>query len=299
MSAPLPSLLATCWTSAGDVRPGLTPDESPHALAQRITAVSGAGYDGMGIELADLRSLASRDLVDLRLRLADAGIRTLQIEFIDDWFASGQRRRVSDERRRELFELAEALGADHVKVGGGQASDVVDLDEVKAEFDALAHEAADHGTRVALEGGAFSRLADPATAVEVVSATTSPAGGILLDIWHLQRVGFDYDRLPDLVPSARLFAVELDDGERESIADLFADTFDRRLPCGEGDFDVVRFIRSVRRIGFEGPWGVEHMSVDHRRKPVDEALRDAAAAARECLRLAAGEGVANGREQAT
>lgn len=283
------SLLAACWTSAGNVRPGQTADESPHSLEERVAAVAAAGYAGIGIELADLRPLREeRRLGELRARVADAGMAEIQIEFIDDWFVGGARRHASDQRREELLDIAEKLGADHIKVGGGQADDAVHLDDVREEFDVLAKQAEERGTRIALEPGAWSFLANLDVAASVVMSAQSPAGGLLLDIWHLQRTGFDYDRLPLIVPTGRLFAVELNDGKREPVGDLLSDTLDRRIYCGDGDFGVVRFIRAVDSIGYQGSWGVEHMSVAHRALPIEEALRAAASAARLCLAEALG-----------
>ena len=64
------------------------------------------------------------------------------------------------------------------------------------------------------------------------------------------------------------------------------DTFDNRLPCGTGIFDVPSFIDAVQTIGWDGPWGIEHMSRDFRCLPVSEALTRARDAALHCFDLA-------------
>lgn len=52
-------LIATCWTSAGDVVP-MTPDErSPYEVDKRVNAVAATGWAGLGLAHADLR-LAGR-----------------------------------------------------------------------------------------------------------------------------------------------------------------------------------------------------------------------------------------------
>ena len=48
MSSPQPQLLASCWTSAGDVMPARGPDHSPLPIRTRIEAVAAAGYVGFG-----------------------------------------------------------------------------------------------------------------------------------------------------------------------------------------------------------------------------------------------------------
>jgi sugar phosphate isomerase/epimerase len=64
------------------------------------------------------------------------------------------------------------------------------------------------------------------------------------------------------------------------------DTFDNRLVCGTGVFDVPSFLRAVRDLGWQAPWGVEHMSVEYRRLPVDTAQAQATDAALACLAAA-------------
>jgi sugar phosphate isomerase/epimerase len=50
--------------------------------------------------------------------------------------------------------------------------------------------------------------------------------------------------------------------------------------CGHGDWDVPGFIRALRQIGFDGPWGVEIISHQHRARPLDEAVEVAYHSAR-------------------
>jgi hypothetical protein len=63
MMTPVPDLLASCWTSAGDVMPTRTGDRSPLDVVRRVRAVSAAGYRGFGINHADL--VAARDRIGL------------------------------------------------------------------------------------------------------------------------------------------------------------------------------------------------------------------------------------------
>ena len=58
----------------------------------------------------------------------------------------------------------------------------------------------------------------------------------------------------------------------EAIGTLFEDTRDRRTLVGQGAQDVVGFIRAMREVGFRGPWGVEILSIEHRQRPLIEAL---------------------------
>jgi sugar phosphate isomerase/epimerase len=283
----VPTLLATCWTSAGNVRPGLTPDESPFAIADRVAAVAAAGYTGIGFELADLD--AARDTIGfaaLRTMISDAGLTRIEVEYLNDWWIDGPRREASNARRRRLLEAAAALGAHHIKVGTGSPGDTRDPEVLRREFAQLASDATEAGTRIALEPGAGSGLHLIEDAIPLVLELASPAAGILLDPWHLYRDGIPYDRVVGMLPASSLVAVELSDAPAAAIGGFFDDTFDNRLVPGDGDFDVPAFIRAMAAIGYQGPWGIELMSTRTRTLPLDVALSEAAAGARACFAAA-------------
>ncbi len=46
----------------------------------------------------------------------------------------------------------------------------------------------------------------------------------------------------------------------------------RRIP-GEGDYDVIGFIKAIAATGYGGPWGNEILSEEYRRLPMEVAYR--------------------------
>ena len=132
-----------------------------------------------------------------------------------------------------------------------------------SEFGGLAHEAAEHGTRVALEFMPFANISTLASALEIVEAAGEPSGGLLLDVWHLERSGADPADVR-AVPIEAVLAVELDDGSAVPVGDPYDDTCLRRLLPGEGDFRVAAFAAALIRAGWHGPWGVEIISETYR-----------------------------------
>jgi sugar phosphate isomerase/epimerase len=48
----------------------------------------------------------------------------------------------------------------------------------------------------------------------------------------------------------------------------------RRLP-GEGEFDVAGYVEACRNHGYGGPWGVEVLSAELRKLPIEEEFRRA------------------------
>ncbi|GAB3347956.1 sugar phosphate isomerase/epimerase family protein [Amycolatopsis echigonensis] len=279
-----PELLATCWTSAGDVMPLRTGDRSPIGIERRVAAVASAGYSGMGLNHADL--VAARDEIGLP-RLAELlsahGLHHVELELIDYWWETGPRRETSDRVRADLLDAARVLDIDQIKVAAGSAGDTYDPGTLRESFAALADDARAAGTRIALEPCAFSSMPSLEPAVALVTDVDHPQAGLLLDIWHIFRSGMDYATMADLVPADKLFAVELNDGAREQVGTGLEDTFDNRMLCGQGDFDVAGFIDAVRRIGYPGPWGVEIMSHHHRALDPETALSQAFQTAADCL----------------
>jgi hypothetical protein len=56
----IPALVATCWTSAGNVAPLDDPEISPFSAVDRIHAVASTGWAGIGFGQDDLRVIRDR-----------------------------------------------------------------------------------------------------------------------------------------------------------------------------------------------------------------------------------------------
>ncbi len=274
-------LLATCWTHAGDAMPVPGRHLSPLDLRARAVAVAAAGFTGIGFTIDDLEAAsATYGLPQVRRICDDLGLTHVEVELLESWWTTGSRRRESDRTRTSLLSAAEALGARQVKIGPdvevvqGAVPPLADVAHWAAELHQLAAQAAEAGTRVALEPLPFSNITDFRSAAELVAAADHPAAGLVVDIWHLER---GPSTLADLaeIPGDTVFVVELDDAPAPQSGDLFHDTIHHRVLCGSGTFDVRGFIETLQQIGFAGPWGVEIISEAHRRRPVQEALVDA------------------------
>jgi sugar phosphate isomerase/epimerase len=266
-------LLATCWTTAGDAVPLPGRHTSPIPLRDRIEAASRAGFAAFGILDFDLRVfLRDATLADLAALLHQNGMHYVELEFLGRWWTSGAEREKSDQDRDFLFTAAQALGAHHIKVAP-DLDDVrpPDIDLWAEEFNQLSREAESVGTRVALEFMPFANLATLDLAVQVVQASGHAAGGLLVDLWHVERSGMDPSDVEHL-PVELLVAVELDDGLRTPEGDPYDDTVLRRLIPGTGEFRGVEFAAALMRIGWTGPWGVEIIGEDYRMRPIGEAL---------------------------
>lgn len=267
-----PQLIATCWTTAGDVRPDRPDNLGRFPLEERIEAAARAGYAGTGFWLGDLIAWQEqgRDYARLRRHLSDAGQQLVELEFLADWFAIGERRTRSDAARVELFRAAEALGARHAKVMPPFLPDDPAGADLAGEFAALCAQAAEHGLMIGMEMLPFSTLPNLATALEMVAAANAPNGGLLIDIWHVMRSGGTMADVAQ-VPGRFIIAAELCDAMMAMQGSITEDTMRHRKLCGEGEFDVPGFIAALGMAGYDGPCGVEILSDDFRQLPLEEA----------------------------
>jgi sugar phosphate isomerase/epimerase len=276
-------LLATCWTTAGDAAPSRDDWRSPLPLRERIEAAAAAGFTGFGVLAVDLAT-AEREhgLSGIRAMLADNGIVHVELEGLPDWWSGGPERSRSDELRRFLLTAAEALGARHLKVTPDTSGAPWEPGHWAAEFALLAGQAADAGARLGIEFLPWSNIRTVHEGLRLVEDAGHPAGGIVVDVWHVERAGTPPHELVAL-PLHRIVGVELNDAGGEVVGTLFEDTVDRRRYCGEGSFDLAGIITALRAAGWAGPWGVEILSTEHRRLDVRRAAALAATAARGAL----------------
>jgi sugar phosphate isomerase/epimerase len=266
-------LLAAYWTLAGDVYPGAPTEVSPHSLQDRAQAAAKVGYTGMGLVHADLMHYAGTiGYSGVKRILDDNGIRHVEVEFLGDWFcaAGDPRRMVSDQMRGELLEAAAELGARNFKVSPALFEETpADVPALAEEFALICEQARPLGTAVIMEMMPFTNVKTIDTAMAIIEGAGQSNGGLLLDIWHLVRGGMDYSEIAK-IPARYFKGIELDDADEQIVGTLFEDTrFSRRL-CGQGSFDIPRFLREAKAAGFDAPYyGVEIINEKFRKQPLD------------------------------
>ncbi|GAB3053132.1 sugar phosphate isomerase/epimerase [Intrasporangium mesophilum] len=279
-------LLATCWSSAGDAASDRSDLRSPLPLRERIEAASSAGFRGFGLLSDDLPgAVAEYRMTGIRAMLADNGIVHLELEGIPYWWDDGPRHEESDRIRHGLLEAAEALGARHIKVTPDGEDEPWDRARWAERFAELATQAHDVGARLGIEFFPWSNVKTLRDGLQLVEDAGHDAGGVVIDTWHIARARTPVDEL-EAVPLHRIIGVELNDADEQVVGTLFEDTVHRRRYCGEGSFNLSAMITALRTAGWNGPWGVEILSVEHRSQPVNDALRRAADSARRILEQA-------------
>ena len=136
-------------------------------------------------------------------------------------------------------------------------------------FAALCAEAANYGTKILFELIVDAMIRTLPEALEMVEGSGAKNGGIMIDFWHMVKLGIPYEDVAR-IPARYLLGVELNDGTLECPWDLHEDTINHRRLCGEGEFDVKGFVCCLLKAGYEGPWGIEVLSQDLRKLPLDE-----------------------------
>jgi sugar phosphate isomerase/epimerase len=272
-----PRLVATAWTSAGNTSPRHVPPTSPVPIADRIAAVADAGYSGLGLIAADLVAIrASMGFAALRDLIADAGLTHVEVELIERWWIPRGETGNTYDIRDVLFEAADVLAPTFIKIGSELGPRTTHPESLITPLRELAGQAADHGTRLAIETMPFSIISTVPMGAEIIAAAGHPGVGLLIDAWHVFRADTSLAELAAALRPEMIFGVELDDAAPEVVGSLFEDTVDNRLLCGEGIFDLTGLVALLREIGFNGPWGVEILSTSFRALPVGQALKLAA-----------------------
>jgi sugar phosphate isomerase/epimerase len=266
-------LLASYWTISCGI-PHTGKEYSPFDFRDRVESAARAGFTGFGIWHADLAHvLKQHTLKDMKQILDDNGIKHLELEFLTDWFLDGEPKKQSDVCKKLLLDAAEGLQAHHVKIGDFYQK-TTPMPRLIEAFAGVCAEAAERGTKVGFELMPFAMIQTLEDSLKLVEGAGASNGGICFDTWHIVKLKIPYDKLRQ-IPSQYIISVELNDGTFECPWSLHEDTVNHRRLCGEGEFDVKGFIDVIQDAGYRGPWGVEVLSEELRKWPLERLTTEA------------------------
>ena len=267
-------LLGSYWTLSAGAEPHTDHEYSPVDFKERVAAASRAGFKGFGIWHADLeRTLQKYSLKEMKKILDGNGIKHVELEFLMDWFETGEKKRLSDVTKKMMLEAAEALPARHVKVGEFVRSDCP-MPRMTEAFAALCKDAENHGTKICYEMMPFSTIDSVEKAVELVSGAGAKNGGICFDLWHISKLKIPHEKVAG-TPKQYVTSIEINDGTWDCSWSLHEDTINHRLFCGDGEYDVKGFVNTMLKAGYDGPWGIEVLNAEWRKKPLNETVKKA------------------------
>ena len=216
----------------------LTVLELPHH--EQVSVAAQAGYTHVGLRLVPVAGQPYEHPVDLaaiKARLADTGVRVLDVEVF----------RLTAGTAVAQFEPALAaaaqLGARHILVHGA------DEDEARLleTYGRLCDLAARHGLVANLEPMPWVDVSSVAKALRILSGARRANAGLLVDAIHFFRAGERVDALAS-VPREYLHYAQFCDARRERPADMqeiIRQARADRLMPGEGGLDLAGLLRAL------------------------------------------------------
>ncbi len=224
---------------------------------EKLAAIAAAGFDGIEIFENDFLAFdgSPRDAGQM---VRDHGLEILLFQPFRDFegMPEPQRARVFDRAERK-FDLMAELGTDLMLVcsnvspqslgGIGRAAD---------DFAELGERAAKRNLRVGFEALAWGRhVSDHRDAWEVVRRAGHPSVGLILDSFHTLARKLDPETIR-AIPDDKIFFVQLADAPMIDMDLLYWSRHLRNFP-GEGDLDVLGFMRAVAATGYDGVVSLE------------------------------------------
>jgi sugar phosphate isomerase/epimerase len=269
-------LMASYWTIAGNTFPGDGSEISPFTLQERAEVAGRVGWRGMGLVHADIAATIQQvGIQTVRQIFADNGIRHVELEFLVDWHLQGTQRLASDTMFSDMLDIASKIEIKKIKLGGGVFEEgEPDLPAMRDAIARLGERAAPLGIDLVVEFLPFASINSIKTGVALTENLGVDNVGVLVDTWHVHRGGMQADEIRTIPPQL-LKAVELDDAGAEVMDNFFNDSTHYRRLCGEGVIDIAGQIQAIVDTGYTGYWGVELISAEHRKLPLEEAARRA------------------------
>ncbi|MEU7864144.1 TIM barrel protein [Nonomuraea sp. NPDC049141] len=226
-------------------------------LAEKLTAISAAGFDGVEIFENDLLvSPLSPEEVRARARDLGLGIDLYQ-PFRDFEAVPGDVLARNLRRAERKFEVMERLGATLLLVCSSVSPDAIDDDELAAEqLRLLAERAAGHGISIAYEALAWGRhVNEYLHAWRIVRMADHPNLGTCLDSFHILSRGSDPIGI-EAIPGDKVFFLQLADAPLLAMDVLQWSRHYRCFP-GQGTFDLAGLVTHVLETGYAGPLSLE------------------------------------------
>ncbi len=212
---------------------GVHPDLEPDAM---VRVAGEAGYNSVGIWVEPGVNWHRQTTVAVRNALEEHALVPLDVEVI--WLQPDSK---PDPVHHEIIDIGGELGARNCLI----VSSEPDPEQNKRLFEDLCIRAEAAGMRACLEFMGVTEVKNLEAALAVVAGVDHPAGGLLVDAFHLERVGLQPEAVAAIEPRW-LSYMQLCDvparGAIEEADDYFADALDGRLAPGEGALPLPQLL---------------------------------------------------------
>jgi 4-hydroxyphenylpyruvate dioxygenase len=243
-------------------------------LSEKLEAIGAAGFDGIEIFEQDFIAF-DRPPREVSTMVHDHGLEIALLQpFRDFEGLSGSSRIRAFARAERKFDVMQELGTDLMLVCSSVHREAVGgIDRAAADFHELGERAARRGLRVGYEALAWGRYVnDHRDAWEIVRRADHPNVGLVLDSFHSLSRKIPLGTIRR-IPGDKIFFVQLADAPAIEMDLLYWSRHFRNMP-GEGDLDVVGFLRAVMATGYRGSLSLEIFNDQYRSASSRMVARD-------------------------
>ena len=212
---------------------GVHPDLDPDAM---VRVAGEAGYNSVGIWIEPGANWHRGTTAQVRNELERHKLIALDVEVI--WLQADSK---PDPVHHQIIDIGGELGARNCLI----VSSEPDLEQNKRLFEDLCIRAEAAGLRACFEFMGVTEVKDLAAAMDVVEGVGHPAGGVLIDAFHLERVGLEPAAVESVDPRWLSYMQLCDMPTRGAIDEpdaYFADALDGRLAPGEGELPLAELL---------------------------------------------------------
>ncbi|MEP1470839.1 MAG: TIM barrel protein [Halieaceae bacterium] len=212
---------------------GVHPELDPQVMA----SVAGeAGYNSAGIWIEPGVNWHRDTTAKVRSELENHKLVALDVEVI--WLQPDSK---PDPVHHQIIDIGGELGARNCLIVSGEPNP----EQNKRLFEDLCIRAEAAGLRACFEFMGVTEVKDLAAALDVVAGVGHPAGGILVDAFHLERVGLEPEVVESIDPRWLSYMQLCDVPARGAIDDpeaYMTDALDGRLAPGEGALPLAELM---------------------------------------------------------
>jgi sugar phosphate isomerase/epimerase len=235
---------------------------------ERCIAAQAGGFVGFGLTTsayAEERA-AGRTDTDLERTLRDYDVRLLQAHTAS-WLDQA-------DARRELECVQHLAQAFYIRYVHATVTGQTAIDDQRDLFRYVCDGVDTYHLPVAIEFTPFVptvvAVGSPKDALAFIERSGCSNAGLVVDTYHLWRGERDWSVLRD-VPADRIVSIEVTDAAMEPVEpDYLTDTQHHRLAPGQGELDLVSFVRMMDEIGCLGPYTVQVLNDELRGLPPAE-----------------------------
>lgn len=221
---------------ASGVHDGHPPKISPSSM---VRVAAEAGFNSVGLWVEPGTNWQSTTTAEVATALQETPLAVLDVEVI--WLQPGAK---PDPIHHRIIDIGAELGAKNCLVVSSEPN----VTNTQRLFEDLCMRADGTGMRVCLEYMGVTEVKTLDQALDIVTSVDHPAGGILVDPFHHERVGHQPEKIAE-IPREWLSYVQLCDMPERGViteeSDYYTDALDGRLCPGEGSLPLAEYMAAL------------------------------------------------------